>query len=94
MGLVPRLAARESAVGTAGRRDIRMPDSGALSIASDVPSRWCSDLCQAWEHHTAVVDNLDDVKGYATSDLCVNHPTKKHLWKLCVRRPILYGGES
>jgi hypothetical protein len=41
-----------------------------------------------------VVDNLDDVKGYATSDLCVNHPTKKHLWKLCVRRPILYGGES
>jgi hypothetical protein len=35
--------------------------------------------------HTAMVDNLDDIKGYVTSDLCVNHPQKKHLWKLCVR---------
>ncbi|KAJ7794428.1 Alpha/Beta hydrolase protein [Mycena olivaceomarginata] len=43
--------------------------------------------CQilAWENHTAMVDNLDDIKGYATSDLCVNHPQKKHLWKLVGR---------
>ncbi|KAJ7347323.1 hypothetical protein DFH08DRAFT_618412, partial [Mycena albidolilacea] len=43
--------------------------------------------CQilAWENHTAMVDNLDDINGYATSDLCVNHPQKKHLWKLVGR---------
>ncbi|KAJ7811481.1 hypothetical protein B0H14DRAFT_3755089 [Mycena olivaceomarginata] len=43
--------------------------------------------CQilAWENHTAMVDNLDDIKGYVTSDLCVNHPQKKHLWKLVGR---------
>ncbi|KAJ7699512.1 hypothetical protein B0H17DRAFT_848923, partial [Mycena rosella] len=43
--------------------------------------------CQilAWENHTAMVDNLDDIKGYATSDLCVNHPQKKYLWKLVGR---------
>ncbi|KAF7333965.1 Non-canonical non-ribosomal peptide synthetase FUB8 [Mycena sanguinolenta] len=43
--------------------------------------------CQflAWEHHRAMIDNLEDVKGYATSDLCVNHPEKKHLWRLVGR---------
>ncbi|KAJ6455206.1 hypothetical protein C8R45DRAFT_1111581 [Mycena sanguinolenta] len=39
----------------------------------------------AGEGHTAMIDNLDDVRGYATSDLCVNHPEKKHLWKLVGR---------
>ncbi|KAJ7629663.1 hypothetical protein DFH06DRAFT_1225067 [Mycena polygramma] len=31
------------------------------------------------------VENLNDVKGYATSDLWVNHPEKTHLWKLIGR---------
>jgi hypothetical protein len=50
--------------------------------SSRVPLERYSDSGQAWENHTAMVDNLDDIKGYATSDLCVNHPQKKHLWKL------------
>ncbi|KAJ6613063.1 hypothetical protein B0H10DRAFT_2275780 [Mycena sp. CBHHK59/15] len=39
--------------------------------------------CQilTWEKHRPMVENLDDVTGYATSDLFVNHPEKKHLWK-------------
>lgn len=39
---------------------------------------------QSWEQHTPLVENLDDVRGYATSDLCINHPQKSHLWKLYV----------
>ncbi|KAJ6473883.1 hypothetical protein C8R45DRAFT_835129, partial [Mycena sanguinolenta] len=35
--------------------------------------------------HVPMVDNLPDVRGYATSDLCVNHPQKKHLWKIVGR---------
>ncbi|KAJ6591051.1 hypothetical protein DFH09DRAFT_891898, partial [Mycena vulgaris] len=39
--------------------------------------------CQilTWENYQPTVENLDDVRGYATSDLFVNHPEKKHLWK-------------
>ncbi|KAJ7604467.1 hypothetical protein FB45DRAFT_1070376 [Roridomyces roridus] len=39
----------------------------------------------ATEKHVPLVLNLPDVKGYATSDLCVNHPTKKHLWRIIGR---------
>ncbi|KAF7362617.1 General substrate transporter [Mycena venus] len=38
-----------------------------------------------WDHHTVCVENLDDVRGYGTSDLWVNHPEKKHLWKIVGR---------
>ncbi|KAJ7181546.1 hypothetical protein C8R43DRAFT_1101377 [Mycena crocata] len=40
--------------------------------------------CQvlAGDSHRPMVENMSDVKGYATSDLCINHPTKKHLWKI------------
>ncbi|KAJ6492518.1 hypothetical protein C8R47DRAFT_431590, partial [Mycena vitilis] len=31
------------------------------------------------------VENLEDVRGYATLDLWVNHPEKTHLWKLVGR---------
>ncbi|KAJ6579476.1 putative aminoadipate reductase [Mycena vulgaris] len=43
--------------------------------------------CQllTWEKHTLMVENLPDVKGYATSDLWINHPEKKHLWKIVGR---------
>ncbi|KAF7314832.1 Non-canonical non-ribosomal peptide synthetase FUB8 [Mycena kentingensis (nom. inval.)] len=36
------------------------------------------------EHHLCV-ENLPDVRGYATSDLWVPHPTKKDLWKIVGR---------
>ncbi|KAJ7892397.1 putative aminoadipate reductase [Mycena leptocephala] len=38
-----------------------------------------------WEKHTPMVENLNDVRGYATSDLFINHPEKKHLWKVVGR---------
>ncbi|KAJ6611012.1 hypothetical protein B0H10DRAFT_1953401 [Mycena sp. CBHHK59/15] len=43
--------------------------------------------CQVltWENHNVMVENLQDVKGYATSDLFINHPKKKHLWKIVGR---------
>lgn len=31
-----------------------------------------------------MIENLPDVKGYATSDLWERHPTKNHLWKMYV----------
>ena len=37
---------------------------------------------QACETHTLAVENLPDIRGYATSDLFVRHPTKDYLWKL------------
>ncbi|GJE92564.1 acetyl-CoA synthetase-like protein [Phanerochaete sordida] len=35
--------------------------------------------------HSVAVENLPDVKGYATSDLFVPHPTKKGLWRISGR---------
>ncbi|KAJ7141641.1 hypothetical protein C8R46DRAFT_968667 [Mycena filopes] len=37
------------------------------------------------ETHQLSVENVADAKGYATSDLWVNYPEKKHLWKLIGR---------
>ncbi|KAJ7153064.1 putative aminoadipate reductase [Mycena crocata] len=37
------------------------------------------------DKHTTSLENLKDVRGYATSDLWVNHPTKPHLWKMVGR---------
>ena len=36
---------------------------------------------QSTENHRMAVENLPDVKGYATSDVFVKHPTKD-LWKM------------
>ncbi|KAJ7165465.1 putative aminoadipate reductase [Mycena crocata] len=43
--------------------------------------------CQILTHpqHHLCVENLQDVQGYGTSDLWVNHPKKKHLWKIVGR---------
>ncbi|KAJ7828944.1 hypothetical protein B0H14DRAFT_3873194 [Mycena olivaceomarginata] len=43
--------------------------------------------CQILTSETWVpmVQNLENPAGYATSDLCVNHPKKKHLWRLVGR---------
>ncbi|KAJ6534661.1 putative aminoadipate reductase [Mycena vulgaris] len=35
--------------------------------------------------HSLPVENLPDVRGYATADLWVRHPTKDYLWKLLGR---------
>ncbi|KAG5721421.1 Linear gramicidin synthase subunit D [Termitomyces sp. T112] len=35
--------------------------------------------------HSLPVENLSDVRGYATSDLWKPHPTKDHLWKIVGR---------
>ncbi|KAF8892830.1 acetyl-CoA synthetase-like protein [Gymnopilus junonius] len=37
------------------------------------------------ETHSLPVENLPDVRGYATSDLFQPHPTKSHLWKIVGR---------
>ncbi|KAF8193608.1 hypothetical protein K438DRAFT_1720091 [Mycena galopus ATCC 62051] len=37
------------------------------------------------ETYSPSVQNLPDAKGFATSDLCVNHPQKKHLWRVVGR---------
>ncbi|KAJ6561610.1 hypothetical protein B0H19DRAFT_1233577 [Mycena capillaripes] len=37
------------------------------------------------ENHQVSAENLEDDRGYATSDLWVHHPHKDHLWKLIGR---------
>ncbi|KAF8899601.1 hypothetical protein CPB84DRAFT_1847624 [Gymnopilus junonius] len=37
------------------------------------------------ETHSLPVENLPDVRGYATNDLFEPHPTKKHLWRIVGR---------
>ncbi|KAJ6483120.1 putative aminoadipate reductase [Mycena sanguinolenta] len=37
------------------------------------------------DRHTSSVENMKGARGYATSDLWINHPEKKHLWKLVGR---------
>ncbi|KAJ6611594.1 acetyl-CoA synthetase-like protein [Mycena sp. CBHHK59/15] len=61
-------------------------------IADMVKVRWVPQgdgtfECQVLtsETHLPSVENLPDVRGYATSDLCINHPHKKHLWKIVGR---------
>ncbi|KAJ7447946.1 hypothetical protein B0H11DRAFT_1823264 [Mycena galericulata] len=43
--------------------------------------------CQilTWKNHQVSAQNLEDVQGYATSDLWVPHPRKEHLWNLIGR---------
>ncbi|KAJ6617577.1 putative aminoadipate reductase [Mycena sp. CBHHK59/15] len=63
-----------------------------LRFSEDVKLRWVpqgdgSFECQVLtsEEHSVSVENLDDVRGYSTSDLWINHPVKKHLWKIIGR---------
>ncbi|EGN94883.1 hypothetical protein SERLA73DRAFT_162904 [Serpula lacrymans var. lacrymans S7.3] len=49
------------------------------------------------EMHRVSVENLPDVKGYATSDIFLKHPTKEGLWKLVGRKDdiiVLSSGEK
>ncbi|KAF8192961.1 putative aminoadipate reductase [Pholiota molesta] len=38
------------------------------------------------ERHQVAVENLADTKGYATSDIWVQHPTKPYFWKIVGRK--------
>ena len=36
------------------------------------------------DKHHLPIENLEDVRGYATSDIFERHPTKDYLWKMYV----------
>ncbi|KAJ6509744.1 putative aminoadipate reductase [Mycena vulgaris] len=63
-----------------------------LRISDVVEVRWAPQgdgtfECQILksENFSPMVENLNDVRGYGTSDLFINHPEKKHLWKVIGR---------
>jgi hypothetical protein len=62
-----------------------------LEIANQVKPRWVDQKDGSFELQLLSTDafplaleNLPDVRGYATKDLFVPHPTKKGLWKMFV----------
>ncbi|KAF7358663.1 Non-canonical non-ribosomal peptide synthetase FUB8 [Mycena sanguinolenta] len=76
---------------------VKLPEEDAkewawFQVSDLVKVRWVPQgdetfECQilASETYAPAVENLPDVRGYATSDLCVNHPQKKHLWRIVGR---------
>ncbi|KIP04467.1 hypothetical protein PHLGIDRAFT_193243, partial [Phlebiopsis gigantea 11061_1 CR5-6] len=84
-----------------GAKDSQISDAPArtkldwqwLSFGDNVNCRWIPQGDGTYElqfltcetHHPAV-ENLQDVKGYATSDLFVPHPTKPGLWRITGRK--------
>ncbi|KAF8151163.1 hypothetical protein K438DRAFT_2084818 [Mycena galopus ATCC 62051] len=67
-------------------------DWGWFRISDRLNVRWVPQgdgtfECQILTSETWVpmVQNLENPISYATSDLCVNHPKKKHLWRLVGR---------
>ena len=36
------------------------------------------------DKHHLPIENIEGVRGYATSDICERHPTKDYLWKMYV----------
>ncbi|KAF8550426.1 acetyl-CoA synthetase-like protein, partial [Imleria badia] len=85
------------------KADIKDGDWNWMRFSDDVNIRWVpygddSYECQVLssEKYPMAVENLPDVKGYATSDLWVKHPTKD-LWKIVGRADdviILASGEK
>ena len=39
-------------------------------------------MAQTCDGHQPAIENIPDVRGYATSDLFEPHPTKKNLWRM------------
>ncbi|KAF8547028.1 acetyl-CoA synthetase-like protein, partial [Imleria badia] len=73
------------------KADIKDGDWNWMCFPDDIDIRWVpygdgSYECQVLssEKYPMAVENLPDVKGYATSDLWVKHPTKD-LWKIVGR---------
>ncbi|KAJ7617794.1 hypothetical protein FB45DRAFT_932692 [Roridomyces roridus] len=81
-----------SGIASLSAREEDRKDWAWFRIGDRVKVRWAPQgdgtfECQvlATETYVPLVLNLPDVKGYATSDLCVNHPTKKDLWRIVGR---------
>ncbi|KIJ16134.1 hypothetical protein PAXINDRAFT_76105 [Paxillus involutus ATCC 200175] len=71
----------------ADKKDIAGGDWGSVRVADDIKVRWAPQgddtyECQvlSTENNRVAVENLPDVRGYATGDLFVKHPTKD-MWK-------------
>ncbi|KAJ7339194.1 hypothetical protein DFH08DRAFT_748571, partial [Mycena albidolilacea] len=93
VGLLSVYGATEmGAISTVFRREEDAKEWAWFGISGFVTPRWVPQgdgtfECQVLssEHHTPMVENLEDVRGYATSDICINHPTKPYLWKIVGR---------
>ena len=85
------------ALGGAGGRDVRVSSVGTclLALRGTGAEHWwlilgrCFSLCvcagvQTCPTHQVSVENLPDVKGYASSDAFVKHPTVEGLFKMYV----------
>ncbi|KAJ6473849.1 putative aminoadipate reductase [Mycena sanguinolenta] len=79
-------------ISVARRREEDVKEWAWFQLPDMVKVRWVPQgeetfECQilASETYAPSVQNLPDVRGYATSDLCVNHPQKRHLWRVVGR---------
>jgi hypothetical protein len=85
------------------KRDIKDGDWNWLYFSDDIKVSWVpygDDIYErqvlSSENGSVAVENIPDVKGYATSDLFIKHPTKD-LWKIVGRADdviILASGEK
>ena len=66
-------------MGSLWRRHLRMSSIGVSP--PHLSLRRVKQENQTTDNYPLAVENLPDVKGYATSDLWVKHPTK-NLWKM------------
>ncbi|KIK73022.1 hypothetical protein PAXRUDRAFT_836338 [Paxillus rubicundulus Ve08.2h10] len=80
-----------SPVAAANKQDIADGDWGWMRFGDDINVRWASQgddtyECQllSMENNRVAVENLPDVRGYATADIFVKHPTKD-MWKIIGR---------
>lgn len=57
-----------------------------VSVLSESFLRFCYIIglieSKTTDTHPLPIENLDDVRGYATSDLWEKHPTKDYLWRM------------
>ncbi|EIN05364.1 acetyl-CoA synthetase-like protein [Punctularia strigosozonata HHB-11173 SS5] len=61
------------------------PQENGLYEYGIVPARTFTSDSQTTATHRPSVENLPDVRGYATSDLFEKHPTKEGLWRIVGR---------
>ncbi|KAF8555340.1 putative nonribosomal peptide synthetase [Imleria badia] len=90
-------------VATANKQDIADGDWMWMRFSEDQKLRWVPQGDDTYElqilstkDHRMAIENIPDVKGYATSDVFVKHPTK-NLWKIVGRADdviILASGEK
>ncbi|KIK91581.1 hypothetical protein PAXRUDRAFT_149195 [Paxillus rubicundulus Ve08.2h10] len=80
-----------SPVAVPDKKDIADGDWGWLRFSDEIQVRWAPQgddtyECQilSTENNRMAVENLPDVRGYATADLFVKHPTKD-MWKIVAR---------